>query len=116
MRFLIYANDFYQVYKRGIANFGFNLISALKANGHDVFIYSQSNIKLSPKQYQIYSNKVAVTNELLKEIIYYGTYKNTVKYSATKKIKKFFSYLKLIFLNVQNFLEIYNYNFYVHKY
>ena len=29
VRFLIYANDFYQVYKRGIANFGFNLISAL---------------------------------------------------------------------------------------
>ena len=99
MRFLIYANDFYQVYKRGIASFGFNLISALKANGHDVFIYSKSNIKLSPKQYQIYSNKVAVTNELLKEIIHYGTYKNTFKNSITKKIKKIFSYIKLIFLS-----------------
>ena len=53
MRFLIYANDFYQIYKRGIANYGFNLINALKENGHDVFIYSQNNIKLSNKNNQI---------------------------------------------------------------
>ena len=97
MRFLIYANDFYQIYKRGIAIFGFNLISALKANGHEVFIYSKSNIKLSSKQYQIYSNKVAITNELLKEIIYYGTYKKMERTIFIKKIRKFLSYIKLIF-------------------
>ena len=99
MRFLIYANDFYQIYKRGIAIFGFNLISALKANGHDVFIYSKSNIKLSSKQYKIYSNKIAISNELLKELIYYGTYKKIVRKRLTHKIKKFFSYIKLIFLS-----------------
>ena len=30
MNFLIYADDFYQEYKRGVANYGFNLIKALK--------------------------------------------------------------------------------------
>ena len=99
MRFLIYANDFYQVYKRGIANYGFNLISALKTNGHDVFIYSQNNIKLSNKNNQIYSNQIAVTNELLKEIIYFGKNEKKISNSLFKRIKKFLSYLKVIFAN-----------------
>jgi len=97
MRFLIYANDFYQIYKRGIANYGFNLINALKENGHDVFIYSQNNIKLSKKNHQIYSNQIAVTNELLKEIIYYGKNEKKIRNSLFKRIKKFLSYVKVIF-------------------
>ena len=51
------------------------------------YLFPQSNIKLTSKQYKIYSNKVAVTNELLKtEIIYYGTYKKEVKNNLKKRI------------------------------
>ena len=99
MRFLIYANDFYQTYKRGVANYGFNLINALKSNGHQVYIYSTSNIKLSKKQYKIYSNQVAITNELLKEIIYYGDYKPIIKSNFFIRIKKFFNYIQILFSN-----------------
>ena len=97
MRFLIYANDFYQTYKRGVANYGFNLINALKSNGHQVYIFSTSNVKLSKKQYKIYSNQIAITNELHKEIIYYGDYKPIIKSNFFIRIKKSIRFLIKIF-------------------
>ena len=59
MNFLIYADDFYQEYKRGVANYGFNLIKSLKKDNHKVFIYSRGESDLSKKQLRSISNRKA---------------------------------------------------------
>ena len=94
MNFLIYAEDFYQEYKRGIANYGFNLISALKSNNHNVYIYSKAERDLNKKQYQYLSNRLAFSNELFKEILYFGRYNLKIK-----KNKKFKEIIKRIYFN-----------------
>ena len=65
MNIIIYADDFYQDYKRGIANYGFNLIKALKENNHKVYIYSRGESDLRKKQLNNLSYRIAFANELI---------------------------------------------------
>ena len=102
MNFLIYADDFYQVYKRGVANYGFNLIKSLKENKHKIFIYSRGESDLSKKQLKSISHRIAFSNELLKEIVYYGRYSLKIK-KLNNKYKLFF---KRIYYNVCALLSI----------
>ena len=101
MNFLIYADDFYQVYKRGVANYGFNLIKSLKKENHKVFIYSRGESDLSKKQLRSISNRIAFSNELLKEIVYYGKYSLKIK-----KINKYKLFFKRIYFNLASILSI----------
>ena len=96
MNFLIYADDFYQEYKRGVANYGFNLIKALKEQNHKIYIYSRGEADLSKKQLKSISNRLAFSNELLKEIVYFGKYSLKIK-KITNKYKLF---VKRVYFNL----------------
>ena len=102
MNFLIYADDFYQEYKRGVANYGFNLIKSLKKNNHKIFIYSRGESDLSKKQLKSISNRIAFSNELLKEIVYFGRYNLKIK----KINNKYKLFLKRIYFNIIALLSI----------
>ena len=116
MNIIIYADDFYQEYKRGIANYGFNLIKALKENNHKVYIYSRGESDLRKKQLNNLSYRIAFANELLKEIIYFGKYSLRINNKSNKKkisiIKRlYFNFLAFFSLNTLVKYEAINLHF-----